>query len=58
MPALDVLAVLDEEERHLIVTLVNRSANGDPIAVTVSADELDVGPEAELVSLSGDAMYD
>jgi alpha-N-arabinofuranosidase len=58
VPMLDVLAVLDEEGRHLIVTLVNRSANRDPVAVTVSAGELAIGPEAKLVSLSGDTMYD
>jgi alpha-N-arabinofuranosidase len=55
---LDVLAVLDEEGRHLIVTLVNRSADSDPIEVEVVTGGLAVGPEAELVSLSGETMYD
>ena len=60
MPILDALAVLDEEGRRLIVTLVNRSADParGPVEVTVVPGGLAAGPEAELVRLSGESMYD
>jgi alpha-N-arabinofuranosidase len=60
VPVLDALAVLDEEGRHLIVTLVNRSADPaiGPLEVTVVTGGLAAGSEAELVRLSGETMYD
>ena len=60
VPVLDALAVLDEEGRRLIVTLVNRSADParGPVEVTVVPGGLAAGSEAELVCLSGESMYD
>jgi alpha-N-arabinofuranosidase len=58
VPVLDVLAVLDEEGRQLVVTLVNRAADADPVEVTLVPGGLAVGSEAELVCLSGETMYD
>jgi alpha-N-arabinofuranosidase len=56
VPVLDALAVLDEDECRLIVTLVNRSALR---SLTVTVDPgWPVGPEAKLVRLSGETMYD
>ena len=58
VPVLDALAVLDEERRQLVVTLVNRAAAADPMDVTVVPGGLAVGLEAGLVRLSGETMYD
>jgi alpha-N-arabinofuranosidase len=57
VPVLDAMAALNEDEEKLIVTLVNRSAEG-PVEVRVAIDDLAVGTGAELVRLAGDAMYD
>jgi alpha-N-arabinofuranosidase len=58
VPVLDVLAVLDKEGDHLVVTLVNRAACSDAIDLTIVPSDLTVGPEAELVSLSGETMFE
>jgi len=58
VPVLDALAVLDEEGRRLIVTLVNRSADSDPLDVAVMVGQAFDGSEAELAFLGGETMYD
>jgi alpha-N-arabinofuranosidase len=57
VPLLDAGAVLSEDGDRLIVTLLNRSAEG-PITVRVVVEDIGIGPEAELVSLAGETMYD
>jgi alpha-N-arabinofuranosidase len=58
VPILDALAVLGGDGRQLIVTLVNRSGRGEAVDLRVVPGTLAVGPEAELVCLSGETMYD
>jgi alpha-N-arabinofuranosidase len=58
VPVLDALAVIGEDGRRLIVTLVNRSARGEPIDLVVVLGDLVVGSEVQCVRLSGEAMYD
>jgi alpha-N-arabinofuranosidase len=58
VPIIDAMAVLSEDGRQLIVTLANRSAKGEPVDLTVVPGDLAIGPEAELVRLCGETMYD
>jgi alpha-N-arabinofuranosidase len=57
VPVLDAGAVLSQSGDRLIVTLVNRSAEG-PVEVRVVVEDAAVGAEAELICLSGETMYD
>jgi len=57
-PVLDAMAVIDENQSRLIVILLNRSAAGGPIDLAVVPGSLAVGPEVQMVSLSGETMYD
>jgi alpha-N-arabinofuranosidase len=57
VPVLDAAAALSADGEQLIVTLLNRSAEG-PLDVRVAIEDLAVGAEAELVRLSGGTMYD
>ena len=58
VPIIDAVAVLSEDGLQLIVTLMNRSAEGGAVDLTVVPGALAVGPKAELVRLSGKVMYD
>ena len=52
------MAVIGEDGSRLIVTLVNRSARDEALDLAVDLGELAVGPEAKLVRLAGESMYD
>jgi alpha-N-arabinofuranosidase len=58
IPAIDAMAVIDEQEERLIVMLLNRSASLEPVDLVVVVGSLVVGSEVEVVSLSGETMYD
>ncbi len=57
VPVIDAGAVLSADGERLIVTLVNRSAEG-PVEVRVVIEDAAAGAEAELVRLAGETMYD
>lgn len=52
------MAVLHEDQGRLVVTVVNRSAAGPPVDLTVVPGGLTVGSEVRLVTLVGETMYD
>jgi alpha-N-arabinofuranosidase len=58
IPVLDTMAVLSEDHSRLIVSLVNRSAEDEPVNVVIVPDNLQVDPNVHMVTLAGEAMYD
>ena len=58
VPVLDAMAVLSDDRRRLLVYLLNRSATGGPIDLAVTLGDIAAGPEAGLVVLAGESMYD
>jgi alpha-N-arabinofuranosidase len=58
IPVLDAVAVVGADERELIVLLANRSAGGQPIDLVVVPGSFAVRPEAHVLTLAGNTMYD
>jgi len=58
VPVLDAMAVIGEDGVSLVVMLVHRSATAGPIALDIDLGNLRVQPDAKVVELVGQAMYD
>jgi len=58
VPVIDAMAVVSEDRSRLIVSLVNRSAAGGVVDVTLGLGDLDVGAEGQVLTLAGETMYD
>jgi alpha-N-arabinofuranosidase len=58
VPIIDAVSVLSQDGQKLIVMLMNRSAKGGAVDLSVVPGALAVGPEVELIRLGGKTMYD
>jgi alpha-N-arabinofuranosidase len=58
VPLLDAMAVIGKDGSRLIVYLLNRSARDEAVEVDLVIEGLDVAPQARVIRLAGESMYD
>lgn len=56
VPTIDALAAVTEDERDLVVVLVNRTSGREPIETTLTVEGVDVGTDATMTRLAADGM--
>jgi len=57
-PVLDAMAVLSADRQALYLMLAHLSATSGPITLDLNLDGLDISPQAEVLTLQGETMWD
>ena len=58
VPAIDVMAAVDDTESELTLVIVNRASTDETVALSVDIGSFDSDDEAAVTTLSGETMYD